>query len=183
MLNIWHIYHIKHQKTSFIRCCKSHKLYNIEQQPHIFTTVRMKCGINLLFFFSVFLSPLISLIDFFSPQSVFFALLTICLSLPNRCSLLGCRCQWVLDFMGFSCCVFWVWLMGFLCFLCFLRFNGFYGGLLMTVVVVVVLFSVFCFAMDCGCHGGGGGSGGSSVVVIDCVRYINLLCCLYYFNV
>ena len=73
--------------------------------------------------------------------------------------------------------------MGFLCFLCFLRFNGFCGGLLMTAVVVVVLFSVFCFAMDCGCHGGGGGGGGSSVVVIDCVRYINLLCCLYYFNV
>ena len=53
--------------------------------------------------------------------------------------------------------------------------------------MVVVLFSIFCFAMDCGCHngggGGGGGGGGSSVVVIDCVRYINLLCCLYYFNV
>ena len=96
---------------------------------------------------------------------------------------LGCRCLWVLDFLGFSCCVFWIWLMGFLCFLCFLRFNGFCGGLLMTVVVVVVLFSVICFAMDCGCHGGGGGGGGSSVVVIDCVRYINLLCCLYYFNV
>ena len=48
----------------------------------------MKCGINLLFFYSVFLSPLISLIDFFSPQPVFFALLTICLSLPNRCSFL-----------------------------------------------------------------------------------------------
>ena len=62
-------------------------------------------------------------------------------------------------------------------------FNRFCRGLLMTVVVVVVLFSVFCFAMDCGCHGGGGGGGGSSVVVIDCVRYINLLCCLYYFNV
>ena len=29
----------------------------------------------------------------------------------------------------------------------------------MTVVMVVVLFSVFCFAMDCGCHGGGGGGG------------------------
>ena len=69
-------------------------------------------------------------------------------------------------------------------FLCFLGFNGFCGGLLMTVVMVVVLFSVFCFAMDCGCHGGGGGGGGgSNVVVIYCVRYINLLCCLYYFNV
>ena len=68
--------------------------------------------------------------------------------------------------------------------LCFLGLvNGFCGGLLMTVVVVVVLFSVFCYAMDCGCHGGGGGGGGSSVVVIDCVRYINLLGCLYYFNV
>ena len=88
MSNIWHIYHIKHQKTSFIRCCKSHKLCNIEQQLHIFATVRMKCGLNLLFFYSVFLSPLISLIDFFSPQPVFFALLTICLSLPNRCSFL-----------------------------------------------------------------------------------------------
>ena len=47
----------------------------------------------------------------------------------------------------------------------------------MTMVVVVVLFSVFCFAMDCGCHDGGGGGGNSSVVVvIYCVRYIILLC-------
>ena len=58
----------------------------------------------------------------------------------------------------------------------------------MTVVMVVVLFSVFCFAMDCGCHdgggGGGGGGGGRSVVVVNyCVRYIILLYCLYYFNV
>ena len=57
----------------------------------------------------------------------------------------------------------------------------------MTVVVVVVLFSIFCFAMDCGCHdrGGGGGGGGDSsvVVIIYCVRYIILLYCLYYFNV
>ena len=55
----------------------------------------------------------------------------------------------------------------------------------MSVVVVVVLFSIFCFAMDCGCHDGGGGGGGDSsiVVVIYCVRYIILLCCLYYFNV
>ena len=64
-------------------------------------------------------------------------------------------------------------------------FNGFCGGLLMTVVIVVVLFSIFCFTMDCGYHsGGGGGSGGSSVVVVNyCVRYIILLYCLYYFNV
>ena len=58
---------------------------------------------------------------------------------------------------------------------------------------VVVLFSVFCFAMDCGCHDGGGGGGGcggsggcsgSSVVFVNyCVKYIILLCCLYYFNV
>ena len=55
----------------------------------------------------------------------------------------------------------------------------------MTVVVVVVLFSIFCFAMDCGCHdrGGGGGGGSSVVVVIYCVRYIILLYCLYYFNI
>ena len=58
------------------------------------------------------------------------------------------------------------------------------GGLLMTVVMVVVLFSVFCFAMDCGCHGGGGGGGGSTAVdVIYWVRYIILLYCLYYFNI
>ena len=63
------------------------------------------------------------------------------------------------------------------------------GGLLMTVVMVGVLFSVFCFAMDCGCHdggggGGGGGGNGSSVVVVNyCVKYIILLCYLYYFNV
>ena len=41
--------------------------------------------------------------------------------------------------------------------------------------------------MGCGCHGGGGGGGGSGSgngsVVIYCVRYIILLCCLYYFNV
>ena len=78
--------------------------------------------------------------------------------------------------------------------LCFLGlvngFSGFYGGLLMTVVMVVALFSVFCFAMDYGCHDGGGGGGGggvgggsSVVVVIYCIRYIILLCCLYYFNV
>ena len=50
---------------------------------------------------------------------------------------------------------------------------------------MVVLFSIFCFAMDCGCHnhGGGGGGGSSVVVVIYCVRYIILLCYLYYFNV
>ena len=76
MSNIWHICHIKHQNTSFIRCCKSHKLCNIEQYPHIFATVWMKCGINLLFFYSAFLSPLTSLIDFFS-------LFTIYLSLPT----------------------------------------------------------------------------------------------------
>ena len=65
-------------------------------------------------------------------------------------------------------------------------FNGFCGKLLMTVVVVVVLFSVFCFAMDYGCHSGGGGGGSSSssvVVVIYCVRYIILMCNKYYFNV
>ena len=98
---------------------------------------------------------------------------------------LGCQSNgfW-LCFLGLSCYVFWVWLMGFLC---FLGFNGFCDGLLMTVVMVVVLFSVFCFAMDYGCHdgggGGGGGSGGSVVVVIYCVIYIILLCYLYYFNV
>ena len=100
---------------------------------------------------------------------------------------LGCRSSgfW-LCFLGLSCYVFWVWLMGFQCFVCFLDFNGFCGGLLITVAMVVVLFLVFCFAMDCGCHGGGGGGGGSSdsvVVVIYCFRYIILLCCLYYFNV
>ena len=52
----------------------------------------------------------------------------------------------------------------------------------MTVVVVVVLFSIFCFAMDCSYHGGGGG-GGTAVDVIYWVRYIILLYCLYYFNV
>ena len=51
------------------------------------------------------------------------------------------------------------------------------GGLLMTVVMVVVLFSVFCSAMDCGCHGGGGGGGSTAVDVIYWVRYIILLCC------
>ena len=76
-------------------------------------------------------------------------------------------------FLGLSCCA-----NG-----CCSVFNGFCGGLLMTVVVVVVLFSVFCFAMDCGYHGGGGGSGNSVVVVIYCIRYIILLCFLYYFNV
>ena len=35
--------------------------------------------------------------------------------------------------------------------------NGFCGGLLMTALMVVALFSVFCFAMDYGCHDGGGG--------------------------
>ena len=84
----------------------------------------------------------------------------------------------LLCFLGLSCCA-----SG-----CCSIFNGFCGRLLMTVVVVVVvvLFSVFCFAMDYGCHdgggGGGGNGGGSVVVVIYCVRYIILLCCLYYFN-
>ena len=53
----------------------------------------------------------------------------------------------------------------------------------MTVVVAVVLFLVFCFAMDCGCHGGGGGDSGSVVVVIYCDRYIILMYKKYYFNV
>ena len=48
----------------------------------------------------------------------------------------------------------------------------------MTVVVVAVLFSVFCFVMDCGCHDGGGGGGSSVVVVIYCVRYI-IYCVVY----
>ena len=91
---------------------------------------------------------------------------------------LGCQSSgfW-LYFLGLSCCVFWIWLMD------FLGFNRFCGGLIMTVVMVVVLFSVFCFAMDCDCHDGGGGGGSSVVVVIYCVKYIILLCCLYYFNV
>ena len=86
-----------------------------------------------------------------------------------------------LCFLDLSCCA-----SG-----CCSVFNGFCGGfffffyvsggLLMTVVMVVVLFSVFCFAMDCGCHGGGGGS--TAVDVIHWVRYIILLCYLYYFNV
>ena len=79
----------------------------------------------------------------------------------------------LLCFLGLICCA-----SG-----CCSIFNGFCGRLLMTVVVVVVLFSVFCFAMDCGCHDGGGGGGNSSVVVvIYCVRYIILLYSLYYFN-
>ena len=81
-----------------------------------------------------------------------------------------------LCFLDLSCCA-----SG-----CYSVFNGFCGGLLMTVVVVVVLFSVFCFAMDYGCYSGGGGGGSNSssvVVVIYFVRYIILLCCLYYFNV
>ena len=77
-----------------------------------------------------------------------------------------------LCFLDLSCCA-----SG-----CCSVFNGFCGGLLMTVVVVVVLFSVFCFAMDCSYHGGGGG-GGTAVDVIYWVRYIILLCCLYHFNV
>ena len=60
-------------------------------------------------------------------------------------------------------------------------FNRFCGGLLMTMIVVV-LFLVFCFAMDCGYHGGNGG-GSSVVVVIYCVVYIILMCSQYYFNV
>lgn len=38
-----------------------------------------------------------------------------------------------------------------------LYFNGFCGGFLITVVVVVVLFWIFCFAVGCGCHSGGCG--------------------------
>ena len=80
----------------------------------------------------------------------------------------------LLCFLSLSCCA-----SG-----CCSVFNGFCGELLITVVVVVVLFLIFCFAMDCGCHGGSGGDSGSNVlVVIYCVRYIILLCCLYYFNV
>ena len=90
----------------------------------------------------------------------------------------------LLCFLGLSCCA-----SG-----CCSVFNGFCGGLLMTVVVVVVLFSVFCFAIDCGCHGGGGGGGGdggSSVVIVIivldilfyCVVYIILMCSKYYSNV
>ena len=89
---------------------------------------------------------------------------------------LGCSANgFLLCFLGLSCCAN----------RCCSIFNEFCGRLLMTVVVVVVLFSVFCFAMDCDYHGGGGGGdGGSSVlVVIYCVKYIILLCCLYYFNV
>ena len=98
---------------------------------------------------------------------------------------LGCSANgFLLCFLGLSCCAN----------RCCSIFNEFCGRLLMTVVVVVVLFSVFCFAMDYGCHsgGGGGGSGSSVVVVIYCIRYIILfyyivyiilMCCNYYFNV
>ena len=90
---------------------------------------------------------------------------------------LGCSAnRFLLCFLGLSCCA-----NG-----CRSIFNEFCGRLLMTVVVVVVLFSVFCFAMDYVCHsggGGGGGNGSSVVVVIYCIRYIILLYCLYYFNV
>ena len=82
---------------------------------------------------------------------------------------------------------FWLCFLDLSCYAsgCFSVFNGFFGRLLMTVVVVVVLSSVFCFAMDCGYHDGGGGGGGSSTAmdVIYWVRYIILLCYLYYFNV
>ena len=46
--------------------------------------------------------------------------------------------------------------------------------------------------MDGGCHGGGGGGGNSGGgrllftvldILIYCVRYINLLCNKYYFNI
>ena len=80
----------------------------------------------------------------------------------------------LLCFLGLSCCA-----NG-----CYSIFNGFCGRLLMTVVVVVVLFSVFCFAMDCGYHDGGGGGGSSTAMdVIYWVRYIILLRYLYYFNI
>ena len=81
----------------------------------------------------------------------------------------------LLCFLSLSCCA-----SG-----CCFVFNGFCGRLLMTVVVVVVLFSVFCFAMDYACHSGGGGGGSSSssvVVVIYCVKYIILMYRKYYFN-
>ena len=110
----------------------------------------------------------------------------------------GCQCKWIRGFGLAMLVVSWLWVAsasGFwLCFLglsccangCRSIFNEFCGRLLMTVVVVVVLFSVFCFAMDYVCHsggGGGGGNGSSVVVVIYCIRYIILLYCLYYFNV
>ena len=78
--------------------------------------------------------------------------------------------------------------------LCFLGlvngFSGFYGGLLMTEVMVVALFSVFCFAMDCGCHDGGGVAAAALLwllfIVLDilfyCVIYIIFMCSKYYFN-
>ena len=81
---------------------------------------------------------------------------------------------------------FWLCFLDLSCYAsgCFSVFNGFCGRLLMTVVGVVVLSSVFCFAMDCGYHDGGGGGGSSTAMdVIYWVRYIILLCYLYYFNV
>ena len=98
-----------------------------------------------------------------------------------------------LCFLGLSCCVFWVWLMGFLCFLCFLGFNGFCGGLLMTMVVVVVLFSVFVLQWIMVATMVVAAAVAMAAVlwllftVLDilfyCIVYIILMCNKYYFNV
>ena len=104
---------------------------------------------------------------------------------------LGCRSSgfW-LCFLGLSCCVFWVWLMGFLC---FLGFNGFCGGLLMTMVVVVVLFSVFVLQWIMVATMVVAAAVAVAAVlwllftVLDilfyCIVYIILMCNKYYFNV
>ena len=84
-----------------------------------------------------------------------------------------------------------LFLTGFVVDCFFFFFFDVSGGLLMTVVMVVVLFSVFCFAMDCGCHGGGGGVVAALLwmlfigldILFYCVVYIILIYSKYYFNV
>ena len=76
MLNIWHISHPKHHLTPFIKCSKCHFFATCYSTLTNLAQYGRNVAYDLLFFYLTFLSPLTSLIDFFS-------LLTICLSLPT----------------------------------------------------------------------------------------------------
>ena len=58
MLNIWHIWHTKHQKPHFIRCSKSYKICNMLQYPHKFATVWTYVAYTFIIFLFLFLSHL-----------------------------------------------------------------------------------------------------------------------------
>ena len=69
MLNIWHISHTKHKKSSQLDIVNVVKLFHLCPYRCKFATVWTDVVNQKLVFYSTFLSPLIFLFDFLSPFS------------------------------------------------------------------------------------------------------------------